>query len=280
MAAGFGEDRPDQGPIGDDRIEDGRIDDAHDGDSLEGEPRDEALLDDELLDDGADAPRLALADDDDTRLPWLEGDDEDEDDGRGGAGQVILLVALGLLALGAIVGGIWWAMSSRTDEVLVADGSTVAAPAEPYKVAPADPGGKTFAGTGDVSFGVSEGQVRPARLGQESPAPGFTAAPAPAPAPSAAAKPAGATPATPAAAPVTGPGVQVGAYSSQASAEAAWARLSAQHEALKGVRHRVVEGRADIGTVYRLQAVPGDIAAANALCGKLKAAGAACQVKP
>jgi hypothetical protein len=51
------------------------------------------------------------------------------------------------------------------------------------------------------------------------------------------------------------------------------------HSVLSGVRHRVVEGKADIGTVYRLQAVPGDAAAANALCGRLKAGGLACQVK-
>ena len=48
---------------------------------------------------------------------------------------------------------------------------------------------------------------------------------------------------------------------------------------LSGVSHRVVEGRADNGTIYRLQAVTGDAAAAKALCGKLKAKGIACQVK-
>jgi hypothetical protein len=41
----------------------------------------------------------------------------------------------------------------------------------------------------------------------------------------------------------------------------------------------VVEGKADIGTVYRLQAVAGNASAANELCGKLKRAGGACQVK-
>jgi hypothetical protein len=45
------------------------------------------------------------------------------------------------------------------------------------------------------------------------------------------------------------------------------------------VKHRVVQGSADIGTVYRLQAVAPDAAAANALCSQLKAAGIACQVK-
>jgi hypothetical protein len=45
------------------------------------------------------------------------------------------------------------------------------------------------------------------------------------------------------------------------------------------VSHRVIEGNADIGKVYRLQAVAGDTAGANALCGRLKGAGIACQVK-
>ena len=73
--------------------------------------------------------------------------------------------------------------------------------------------------------------------------------------------------------------MQVGAYSSQAAAEAGWSRLSSSHDALKGLKHRVVEGSADIGTVYRLQAVAGDVASANALCASLKSSGVACQVK-
>jgi hypothetical protein len=65
-----------------------------------------------------------------------------------------------------------------------------------------------------------------------------------------------------------------------AAAEAGWTKLTGQAGAvLSGVPHRVVEGAADNGTVYRLQAVAPDAAAANALCGKLKAAGIACQVK-
>jgi hypothetical protein len=74
-------------------------------------------------------------------------------------------------------------------------------------------------------------------------------------------------------------GVQVAAYSDRASAEKGWSQLSRQYSALSGFKHRVVEGKADIGTVYRLQAVAGNVAAANELCNKLKRAGAACQVK-
>ena len=74
-------------------------------------------------------------------------------------------------------------------------------------------------------------------------------------------------------------GVQVAAYSTRASAEAGWSRLSTQYEALSGLKHRIVEGSADIGTVYRLQVLAGDVPSANALCSRLKAAGMACQVK-
>ena len=75
-------------------------------------------------------------------------------------------------------------------------------------------------------------------------------------------------------------GVQVGAFSSKEAAEAGWTKLAGHAGgALSGVSHRVVQGTAESGTVYRLQAVAGDSAAANALCGKLKAAGISCQVK-
>ena len=41
----------------------------------------------------------------------------------------------------------------------------------------------------------------------------------------------------------------------------------------------MIEGKADIGTVYRLQAIAADAAAARTLCGQLRSAGLACQVK-
>ena len=79
--------------------------------------------------------------------------------------------------------------------------------------------------------------------------------------------------------PRIGYSVQVGAFSSHASAESGWSKLSSDYDALKGVKHRIIEGKADIGTVYRLQAVTPDRASAHALCSKLKAANLNCQVK-
>lgn len=208
--------------------------------------------------------QLALSDDDE-KLPWLESSDDEEYEDEGSDwGQTARLALLAITALGAIVGGIYWATHRNPDPALVADGSVVPADDKPYKEAPKDPGGKTFDGTGDTSFAVSEGQTRPGQI----------ASGAPAPAPAAPASQAGAAPAN------GGVGVQVGAFSSKDKAEAAWTQLGTKAGgALSGVSHRVVQGTAEAGTVYRLQAVAPDAGAAQALCGKLKAAGISCQVK-
>ena len=217
------------------------------GDQVEGEPE-----------------RLDL--DEEERLPWLESvDDEDDYDGAD-SGRLVMFLLAGLVVLGALVGGIWWATHQGRDEELQANGTVIEAPKAPYKEAPKNPGGKTFAGTGDTSFAVSEGQTRTAKLehGEEIVKPAADPG-----------KPSAAAPPAP-----TGVGVQIGAYTSLSTAEAGWTRLSQQNAAiLSGIKHRVVEGKADIGTVYRLQALAGDAAGANDLCGRLKAAGVACQVK-
>ncbi len=232
-------------------------------------------------DDIYEAEELAL-DDDSERLPWLDADDDDVEEPDNG--RILGLVLLGLIALATIVGGIWWSTNRTPDATLVADGSTIQAPPGDYKEAPKDPGGKTFDGTGNTAFAVSEGQSRPAKLGETTtpaagPAPKPTIDLAKVPANNVASAPAGTATAAPTATPVSGPAVQVGAYSTRASAEAAWGRLSQQYSALSGTRHQVVEGKADIGTVFRLQALPGDASAAQGLCSRLKSAGLACQVK-
>lgn len=209
--------------------------------------------------------RLALGDEE--RLPWLESaDDVDLDEPTSDNGRLIGFGVFAVLLLAALVGGLYW-LSHRGTAPAEADGSVIAASTEPYKVAPKDPGGKTFAGTGDVSFGVSEGAKPAANLAG-------SAAPA--------AKPAAASPiaaAAGAASPTSGVGVQIGAFSTNAAAEAAWTKLVAGHAPLSGLSHRVLEGKADMATVFRLQAVAGDLATANALCSKLQAGGLKCQVK-
>jgi hypothetical protein len=168
----------------------------------------------------------------------------------------------------------------RPDETLVADGETISAPAAPYKTRPANPGGEVVAGTGDTSFAVAEGQTRQVRMGTEAGASASAAKDQPVPAalksPNAPSSPAAASAAS---TDMSGVGVQVGAYSTRDLADKGWTRLSQQYETLSGMRYRIVEGRADIGMVYRLQALPGDGAAANRLCASLKSAGLSCQVK-
>lgn len=209
-----------------------------------------------------DADQLALEDGDE-QLPWLESDDDYEPQGVDTT-RIAAFAVIGLVLIGLLVGGIWWFTRDRADPALMADGSTIEAPEEPYKSRPEEPGGKTFDGTGDTSFAVGEGQTREGKIAAADPRPSID---------------------TQAASPVTseekkgGVGVQVGAYSSRASAEAGWSRLVQQYSALSGVSHRVVEGQADIGKVYRLQAVAGDVSGARALCDSIKAAGGSCQVK-
>jgi len=211
------------------------------------------------------APQLAL--DEDERLPWLESAyDDDDDTGAIDTGRILRVALFGLALLALIGGALWFVNHRGPSGPQVAEGGVIKAPAEPYKQVPANQGGKTYAGTGDSAFAVSEGKTTPARLGGGE-------APVPSPSVNLAGTPGSAAPEP------AGVGVQVGAYTSQAAAEAGWTRLSGSSEALKSVKHRVVQGTADIGTVYRLQAVAPDAAAANALCSTLKAAGIACQVK-
>jgi hypothetical protein len=209
--------------------------------------------------------QLTLADEDE-RLPWLESGDDDEDEVGGvDTGRIVGFALFAALALAALVGGIWWFGQRGPEPELVADGSTIAAPVGPYKERPANPGGKTFEGTGNLAPAVGEGKTTEGRIAEED-----------APKPSVDTPKPGQTPAPVAAG---GVGVQVGAYTNKETAEAGWQKLLSRTDKLAGVSHRVVEGKADMGIVYRLQAVAGDAAAASALCRALNADGIDCQVK-
>jgi hypothetical protein len=228
---------------------------------------------------GAHAPALDLGEEE--RLPWLESADDIEPEGRqSGHHRLIAFAVVALIVLALLVDGIYW-VTHRAGPAKPADGSLIEASKDPYKVAPSDPGGKKFAGTGDESFKVSQGQHPDASLAGSAGTTPPPAAPAPsasASAPAVVASPAPVPP--PPAHPAGGEvAVQVGAYSSNALAQAAWAKLSGAHDLLKGLGHRVVEGKADIGTVYRLQALAADASAANSLCSHLQADGVKCQVK-
>lgn len=232
------------------------------------------MVDAEYEELGEPEGELDLVDTD--SLPWLESDEEDEEAGGVDVMQIIGFVGLLMALLAVVVGGVWWFTNRASGSDAVADGSVIEAPEGPIKQAPDNPGGKTFAGTGNVAPVVGEGGSRPAVVAEPAmPAlPGGT----PGAAPSAAAT--GAAPAaTPSPAPVPGTGVQLAAYGTRARAEQGWADAQRRTDKLSGVKYRIVEGKVDIGTVYRLQAVAGSRAEADRLCAALKSDGVDCQVK-
>jgi len=215
--------------------------------------------------------QLTLTDDDDA-LPWLEADDEEVE--QGSDYRILIFAALAVVALGAILFGANYFLSGRAAGDVAPDGSTIEAPDVAYKVRPENAGGTEVAGTGDLSFEVGEGEGREGRIASDEATPSINIEQAQAPA----------APATPGATATSAPraagvGVQVGAYSSRSTAEAGWNQLRGRFEALSGLSHRIVEGTADSGTIFRLQAVAGDRAAADALCRSIRQAGGDCQVK-
>lgn len=238
----------------------------------------------EELDD-ADG-ELDLSDED--SLPWLEAD-EDEDDDSGDNTQIIVL---GLILLGiliAAVGAVWYLSNRAGGDAEVADGSVIEAPEGPIKERPEDPGGKEFAGTGNVAPVVGEGGTRDGVINTDGvggegsgDANGATGGSDAGSTNEGSAGTNGSESAgsdNSASSSGSGVGVQLAAYSSRARAEQGWREISRRTDALTGLRFRIEEGVVDIGKVYRLQAVSSDRAAANRLCAKLKSDGIDCQVK-
>lgn len=197
---------------------------------------------------------------DEDRLPWLEAVEEDEAEGPG-AGKLIAFVVIGLVAIGLIVGGLFWMGNRGQTE---GGGQVIAAPEGDYKVPPDDPGGMQVEGEGDTSFAASEGADPKGKIDvaalPEAPA---TRAPAPkAPAPKA----------TPAAGPA-GASIQLGAFSSQASANGAWKALSGRFSYLAPLSHSVTPVTTGGRTLYRLRASG---SGATDVCGRLRVAGEQC----
>jgi hypothetical protein len=227
----------------------------------------------EELDDGMSELDLVS----ESSLPWLESDAEDDEAGTFDMMQVIGFVGLLLAASAVLVGLVWFVSNRMSSDALEPDGSVIAAPEGPIKQRPEDPGGKQFAGTGNVAPLVGEGGTPQSVVA--SPADRPVAATAPVAAPATAKPTLAADKSAPAEPAISGIGVQLAAYSSRERAEQGWTDLSRRSETLQGARHRVVEGKVDAGTVYRLQAVAADRAGADALCAALKREGLDCQVK-
>ncbi|MBD2842542.1 SPOR domain-containing protein [Erythrobacter rubeus] len=209
-------------------------------------------------------------------LPWLEADEEDEAAGGVDKGQIIgFTLVLVALAIG-IVGTIYLLTNAASDDELIADGSIIEAPEGPIKERPEDPGGKEFAGTGNVAPAVGEGQVREGQVRNTEVADAATddassgtesVAVADTPTESAGQSE------------LQGVGVQLAAYNTRSRARTGWQTLTRQTDVLDGLKYRVVEAVVDGSTVYRLQAVMPDRASAVELCRKVKEDGLDCAVK-
>lgn len=244
---------------------------------------------------------------DEERLPWLEPVDEYDDEQGLSLVRLIGAVIVGLVALGLVIGGIYWLRNREGD---AGDGQLIAAPEEPYKDLPEEAGGMKVEGTGDVAYGASTGNTmassidlsampeapvtdsgsvaapeapvapaptpRPAQPAQKPPVAAKTQTtaiqPAPKPLPKAAPK----APAPVLASDGGGPGIQLGAFSSPALANKAWAQLAARFGYLSGLEHGVAPVAVGGRTLYRLRAKAGSEAAS--ICSRLKVAGESCVV--
>jgi hypothetical protein len=220
---------------------------------------------------------LSLQEED--RLPWLEAVETDEEDEGVTGSKLVGFVLAGLLALGVLVGGIWWLRNQQQGPS--GDGTLIAAQEGDYKVKPDEPGGMKVEGQGDASFAASEGAEANGKVDlaakPEAPVAVVKQTQVPAAKPATpAAKPAvtatlGAPVATPLAAPAPSGGglVQFGAYGSQATAEEAWTTLTGKNPTLARLSKSILPAAVGGKTLYRLRANAGSPAAAAALCAKV-----------
>ncbi|HEV2078840.1 MAG TPA: SPOR domain-containing protein [Allosphingosinicella sp.] len=208
-----------------------------------------------------------LAGEEDSR-PWLEPVEPEEEPSGPSLGRPIVLAILAILILGAVVAGYsWWSGQGATE----GDGELIPAPPGPYKVKPDDPGGMEIAGEGDTAFAASAGADPKGRIDMSAvPEAPMVAAPKAAPG-----KAAPGTAAAEKAAPAQAgdSSIQLGAFSSQAAAEAAWKALSGRFKYLEPLTHSIVPVQMGDRTLYRLRAGGPDAAG---ICGRLQVAGEDC----
>lgn len=235
------------------------------------------------------------------RLPWLEpAEGEDYGDRRTSLLKILGLVLVGLVLLGMIVGGGFWlkqngAGTADAPKLIRAQGGD-------YKIPAEDKSRKSFQGEGDASFATSEGvetagkvdasRTPEAPLADVSRGSVDRAAAAKADAGVTRAgssvtvavrdetrgSASGAHKAAPAAAAAGGPMIQLGAYGSEAGAQAAWKRFSGRFNYLAPLTSSVQKAEVGGATLYRLRASAGSAVEAANLCGRLKVAGENCIV--
>ncbi|MGF1550849.1 MAG: SPOR domain-containing protein [Sphingomonadaceae bacterium] len=203
-------------------------------------------------------------------LPWLEAVEEEDEDRVPSVFKMVGAVVLGLIAIGLVVGGLFWLVDDDGD--VAGEAEVIAAPEGDYKVKPDDPGGMEVEGEGEASYAASEGEAPKGKIDTaavpEQPVTARPQQPAQAqpkqPQPKQEAQP-------PAPAAASGPTIQLGAFSSQAAAQNAWKALSGRFSYLAPLGHMVtkVPGR----DLYRLRASGEN---ADDICARLRVAGETC----
>ena len=230
---------------------------------------------------------------DEDRLPWLETVEPDEPEDSGVL-RVVLLVLLGLALLAAIVFGVFKLQQNRGVD---GQGELIAAQEGDYKIKPDDPGGLKVEGEGDSAIAASAGANSSAaidlkavpeapitgrRAGAAAPVTGGEARTT-AEVPGSGGRLTAAAPMAAPKGPVPGAGsggalVQLGAFPSEASANAAWSAIAKRFGYVatlgKSVQQAEVNGR----KVFRLKVNAGSAGAAADICGRLTVAGEKCFV--
>lgn len=228
------------------------------------------------------------------RLPWLETVEPDEPPRRPW-GRIIGGVVVAIVGAIALLFGI---RSYRAHDI-GGNGDLIAAQEGDYKVKPDDPGGLKVDGEGKSAIATSAGKGAGSgaidlKAVPETPVTGKHAGPATAKGaagghnavaqvPGRGGKLVAASPVAAGHAAATGGSgggslVQLGAYPSDAAANAAWAGFSKRFSYVgalgKSVQSVAIGGR----TLYRLRVNAGSANQAADICGRLKVAGEACFV--
>lgn len=230
------------------------------------------------------------------RLPWLETVDEEYREGPSIL-RILLLILLGFAVIAAATFGYWqWSQSRHSGGT----GALIAAPEEPYKVKPDQPGGMKVEGEGDTVFATSEGSVTNGSVDlaavPEAPVAVRTVPTPKATQSAGTAKISTAVPVTKgdalqAKTPVSAaslaprPGsaaggalVQLGSFPSEAGANGAWTQLSKRFGYIANLGKSVEKAEVNGRTVYRLRVNAGSAPQAKDICGRLKVAGESCFV--
>jgi hypothetical protein len=229
---------------------------------------------------------------DQDRLPWLETAEDSEDNAS--ITRIIGAVLVGLAAIAAILGGIYWFQHRKP---ATGNGDLIAAQEGDYKVKPDDPGGMKVDGEGDAAVATSggskagEGKISVGDLpetpveGQKANAGNGKAGAGASTATATASGPAGKLTAPAPGKPVTiasgggaGAVVQLGAFPTEGAANAAWSAKAKRFDYLASLGKSVQKADVNGRTFYRLRVNAGSAGAAQDLCGKLKVAGETCLV--